>query len=92
MKMERVCELKKMAARTSAKINEVQYFCNAAGAAFIIPSDLSIPSNSDICGKVSSKKAAFNTLNGLNILLILPFSKSFFASALVHETSIYPSM
>lgn len=36
MGMERVCKKKKIAARNSAKINGIQYFCGAAGTDFII--------------------------------------------------------
>lgn len=69
----------------------MQYFSGAvAAAAFITPSDLSIPSTSDICAK--SAQQCCNKCSGLNTLLILPFLSTFHPAILVHKISNHPSI
>lgn len=56
MGMDRVCESKDSCKDFCKKKKSMRYFSGAAGTALIIPSDLSIPSNSDICGKSVRQK------------------------------------
>lgn len=67
-----------MAARTCEK--SMRYFCGAAAFCLIVPPDLSIPPNSDICGKSAlQKKTTCNALSGLNAVLILLSAFPFFS-------------